>query len=414
MKYGCIGEHLGHSFSKEIHKCIAEYSYELCEVARDSLQDFLAEKNFCGINVTIPYKTDVIPYLDKIDDAAREIGAVNTVVNRKGCLCGYNTDAYGLRALIEHIGVSLKDRKVAVLGSGGTSKTAVVVAKSLGAREVLVVSRTAQSGAIDYKALISEHADTEYLINTTPCGMYPHGDSIAVDPSVFPQLLGVADAVYNPLQTRLVLAARKKGIPAEGGLYMLVAQAVRASEIFLDTQYPIDLTEKTYRKILREKQNVVLVGMPGCGKSTVGRELAETMGRELIDMDAAIVARVGKSIPEIFSEDGEAVFRDLETAVLREDLRYRNGCILATGGGTILRDENVALLRQNGRLYFLDRPLKDLLPTEDRPLASSAEAIQKRYAERYDRYLAIADRQIAVEGDAASVALAIRKDFEET
>ena len=412
MEYGCIGEHLKHSFSAEIHRELASYQYEIREIEPARLGEFLTERDFKGINVTIPYKEKVIPYLFSIDEQAKAIGAVNTVVNRDGKLYGYNTDFYGMSALINKLGLDLTQKKVAVLGTGGTSRTALAVAESMGARSVFRVSRTARDGAIDYEMLCREHADTEIIINTTPCGMYPNPDGVAVDVSHFSRLAGVVDAVYNPLRPQLVLDALKRGIPAEGGLFMLVAQAVRACEIFLDKQFDADTSERIWKRLLRQKENIVLIGMPACGKSTVGRLLGEAMGREVCDMDAMIVQTSGQTIPEIFASVGESGFRDIESRVLKEQLAQRNGLIISTGGGVILRDENVNELRRNGRLYFIDRPLCDLLPTEDRPLGSSREAIRARFEERYDRYCAVADKRIAVEGDAESVAEAIGKDFE--
>lgn len=412
MQYGCIAEHLGHSFSPEIHALLADYSYELCELAPQEVGPFLERGDFLGINVTIPYKGTVIPYLSYVDGEAQRIGAVNTIVNREGRLCGYNTDFYGMRALFDHMGVSLAGKKVAILGTGGTSRTARAVAESLGASEILSVSRGAREGVITYDDLYRNHSDIEILINTTPVGMYPNPDAAVVDVRCFPRLQGVADAVYNPVRSKLVLEASQLGISAEGGLFMLVAQAVRASEIFLDKTYPKGTVERIYEILLRRKENLVLVGMPGSGKSTVGRLLAEHLGREFVDTDTLITDADGREISDIFCEDGEAFFRDLETRVIRESVAQRNGLIVATGGGAILRDENVRALRQNGRLYFLDRALEELLPTPDRPLASSAEDIRKRYEERYERYLSVADRRIEIFGDAEQTASEIGKDFE--
>jgi shikimate dehydrogenase len=312
---------------------------------------------------------------------------------------------------LEEAASILKGKKVAVLGSGGTSRTARAVAESMGSFPVLCVSRAEKDGAIDYDRLYRDHADTQILINTTPCGMYPNPNGVAVDISRFPVLEGVVDAVYNPLRPQLVLDAKARGIVAEGGLYMLVAQAVRACEIFLDVTYPGEVLHRVYQRILKQKENLVLIGMPGCGKSTVGALLAKRLQMPLFDVDAEIVRAAGKSIPEIFAADGEAAFRDLESRVIAEQLALRTGVILATGGGAILRDRNVNELRRNGRLYFLDRPLCDLLPTDDRPLASSAEAIRQRFEERYNRYCAVADCHVAVDGEAARVAEQIEKEW---
>ena len=411
MHYGLIGEKLGHSFSAEIHQKLKSNPYALVELSKDELDAFFAAKDFSAINVTIPYKTAVIPYLSYVDEAANEIGAVNTVVNKNGELWGYNTDFYGLSALISHAGITLQNKKVAILGTGGTSKTALAVAKSLGAKEVLLVSRNAGDGFITYQELTNFHTDIEVLINTTPVGMYPNTEATPVDVSVFPKLSGVIDAIYNPLCTQLILDAQKRGIPAEGGLYMLVAQAVRASELFLNCTYEADTAEHIYQTILNKAENIVLSGMPGAGKSTVGRLLAQELNRPFFDLDEEIVRFAGRSIPEIFATDGEATFRNLETEVLREVLANQKGIVLATGGGAVLRDENVDLLHRNGKICFLDRPLEALLPTSDRPLANSEEAIRRRYEERYERYCTTADYRIDADASPEEVVRRTRKEF---
>ncbi len=410
FKYGCIGEKLKHSFSKEIHNSLADYDYAIIEIAREELEKFATEKKFNAVNVTIPYKEMIIPYLYEIDSRAKEIGAVNTVVNRGGKLYGYNTDFYGMSELIKRIGIDLRDKKVAILGTGGTSKTSLAVAKSMGAREIIRVSRTARENSVTYEELYENHTDTDVIINTTPSGMYPNIFDIPVDLSLFPSLSGVADAVYNPLRTPLILAAKKRGIAAEGGLYMLVAQAVRASEIFIDKKYNTEETDKVFKKIYSEKENIVLTGMPASGKSTVGRLIADAMGREFIDTDDIICEDEGKSIPDIFRENGEKYFRDAETRAVKR-VASLCGKVIATGGGVILREENVDALRENGKLYFIDRPLADIIPTSDRPLASDREAIEKRYNERYAIYNSTADVKINVNSDAEGVKVRIMEDF---
>ena len=411
MKYGCIGEHLKHSFSKEIHGALADYEYEIREIEREALGEFAASRDFLAINVTIPYKEEIMPYLYEIDDKARAIGAVNTVVNRDGRLYGYNTDFFGMASLIRHAGVEIKGKKVIILGTGGTSKTSLAVARALGAREIVRASRTAREDAVAYSEVYERHSDAEVVINTTPVGMFPSIFDSPIDISKFERLEGVIDAVYNPLRTELILSAKERGIAAEGGLYMLVAQGVRASEIFLDTVYPEESLESVFNKIRREKENIVLIGMPASGKSTVGALLAEAYGRELIDTDALIVKKAGKPIPEIFAEDGEAAFRDLESEVIREVARET--CkIIATGGGAVLREGNVRELRKNGRVYFIDRPLASLVPTDDRPLSSTREAIEKRYSERYEIYCASADERIDASCDAVGVSALIKRSFD--
>ena len=408
--YGCIGEKLKHSFSKEIHNALADYDYRIMEIPRDELSAFALEHDFAAINVTIPYKEMIMPYLHEIDAHAKSIGAVNTVVNRDGLLYGYNTDFYGMRSLLEHAGISVMGKKVVILGTGGTSKTALAVAASEGAREVLRVSRDGREGAMTYSELYEKHTDADIIINTTPSGMFPNIFDCPVSIDKFTDLSGVIDAVYNPLRTPLVLSAKERGIPAEGGLYMLVAQAVRASEIFIDTKYEIDDTERVFRKMMRDKENIVLTGMPACGKTTVAKILHKMLGRDVVDTDDLIAKASQKSITDIFAEDGEAAFRDIESEVIRQ-VSTRNGIIIATGGGAILRKENVSALRENGRLYFIDRPLSDLIPTKSRPLASDRAAIEKRYNERYEIYTSTADVKIDADCTSAEVANKIKRDF---
>ncbi len=408
MDYGLIGEKLGHSFSAEIHGYLADYTYTLTEVAREDFDAYAKSRDFKAINVTIPYKEAIIPYLSYIDEGAKEIGAVNTVVNKNGELYGYNTDFFGLSSLVKKIGVSLSGLKVAILGTGGTSKTARAVAKSLGAGEILTVSRTAGDGVITYAELYEKHSDIEYIINTTPVGMYPKIFDTPVDISLFTKLRGIADAIYNPLRTPLVLSAKERNIPAEGGLYMLVAQAVRASEIFLDTEYDENIISKIYDKVLGRKENVVLIGMPASGKTTVGRLVAKELSREIIDTDELIVNKAGMPITEIFKKHGEKYFRDLETEAVKEASAMTN-IVIATGGGAVLREENVKALKEGGRLFFIDRPLDKLIPTSSRPLSSDREAITKRYNERYSIYCDAADVRIDADDTPYAVAEKIIK-----
>jgi shikimate dehydrogenase len=367
-------------------------------------------KDFRGINVTIPYKERVLMHLDEIDESARAIGAVNTVVNRGGKLYGYNTDFYGMEGLIRHAGISIEGKKVAILGTGGTAKTANAVAKSLGAAEILTVSRKKEAGRILYDELYQKHRDTQIIINTTPVGMYPNADVSPLDLTLFKKLSGVIDAVYNPLDTHLICQAKKRAIAAEGGLFMLVAQAVRASEIFMNTTYDDAITEGIYKKILAEKQNIVLIGMPASGKTTVGKRIAEKLGRPFTDTDELITLASGESIPDIFAKHGEKEFRRRESAAIQQASTLV-GNVIATGGGAILNPSNVKNLMQNGRIFFLDRDLEKLIPTEDRPLGSTKEAIEKRYNERYDLYCASCDFRVDANGDIETVANTITEEF---
>ena len=396
MDYGLIGERLPHSFSKEIHEKLGYYQYSLKELKREELRGFILNKNYKALNVTIPYKQDVIPLLDEISPDAQAIGAVNTVVNRGGVLCGYNTDFGGMKALIERAGIVIKYKKVLILGTGGTSLTAAAVCERLGAKEILRVSRSSRGGAITYEQAYSEHCGADVIINTTPCGMFPGIFDCPVDIGRFGRLSGVIDVIYNPLNTRLVLEARGRGIPAEGGLYMLVAQAILAAQLFLDKEMDaVALTNKIYDEIYFEKRNIVLSGMPASGKSTVGKLVAERLGRELLDTDSLIVDREGE-IRRIFEDKGERYFRDLESEVIR-DIAPLSGKVISLGGGAILRPENVTALRQNGEIFFIDRSPEFLIPTDDRPLADKREKLTRLYDKRIDTYMSTAD--YIIDGD---------------
>ena len=396
MKYGLIGEKLSHSFSKEIHESLSDYEYELCEIAREELSSFLSKREFCAINVTIPYKKEVIPHLDEISPEAEELEAVNVIVNRGGRLCGYNTDYDGMRDLILRSGIDLKNKKVLILGTGGTSRTSSLVAKDLGASEVIFVSREKKDGTVDYLEATTLHTDADVIINATPVGMYPNNEECPITLDSFNNLLAVFDAIYNPLRTPLVLEAKKRGIHAEGGLYMLVSQAVKASELFTGAIYDAGKTDEIFNKISTQKENVVLIGMPSSGKSTVGSLLSKLLDKPLVDMDDEIVAHIGMPIAEFFKTHTEEEFRYIESEICKR-ISKRSGIIIATGGGCILKDENVDALRSNGRLYFLDRSPKSLVPTDDRPLATNKNAIIKLFEERFDRYLSVCD--IKVNGD---------------
>ena len=410
MKYGCIGEHLCHSFSKEIHSHIADYEYELRELKPEEVDSFMRERDFLAINVTIPYKEKVIPHLSYIDESARLIGAVNTVVNRSGELFGYNTDFYGMSALAKRAGISFEGKKVLILGSGGTAKTAYAVAVANHAKEVLKVSRKPSETTVLYADIYKYHTDADIIINTTPVGMFPNILDKPIDISKFPRLSGIIDAIYNPQKTPLILEAEARGIKASGGLYMLVMQGIKASEYFLDTKYPDSLSEEVFGKIEAEKKNLVLIGMPSSGKSTVGAILAKRLSRELVDTDDVIKHDTGMCIPDIFERDSESAFRDIESKAVKKTAA-KSGVVIATGGGAVLRRENVNALRQNGKIYFLDRPLDMLTPTFDRPTAHNKAALKKRYEERYSIYEASADCKIDASLPPEAVAEKIISDF---
>ena len=380
MKYGLIGEKLGHSFSPRIHAALGSAPYELCELAPEEVESFLLAHDFKGINVTIPYKQTVIPYLAEIDPAAARIGAVNTILtDENGKLHGYNTDYTGMMYALKKAGIDPKGKKALIIGSGGTSRTVRVVLSDLGASEIAVVSRDPEAakakGAAnvpvevqycDYEAAYSEYHRAEIIINTTPVGMYPRNGKSPLDLSRFPDLEGVMDVVFNPLKTAFLLQARELGIPCTGGLPMLVAQAKAAAEYFLDKKIPDSTVDTIVRALRNEMTNIVLIGMPGSGKTTIGRLLAETLEREFVDIDDVIEEVAKMPIPEIFEKRGEAYFRDLETAVAaKEGMAF--GRVMATGGGIVLREENYTSLAQNSYIVKLERDLAKL-PLEGRPL----------------------------------------------
>lgn len=410
MKYGLIGEHLKHSYSCEIHAQIADYEYELHELPPSGLGGFLKKREFNAINVTIPYKQDVIPYLDEISDTAKRIGAVNTIVNRNGRLYGDNTDFAGMLALAKHIGVDMKGKKVLILGTGGASKTGHALAEYMGAQSVYYVSRSGKDDSISYEQAVTEHSDAQIIINATPVGMFPKQDGRPIDISAFPKLEGVIDAIYNPLRTNLILDAQERGIPAEGGLYMLSAQAVHASAVFRDIPLDESLVDKAFKSVKNDKQSIVLIGMPSSGKTTVGRILAEKCGKQLADTDEYIVRKIGMPISDFFAKHGEAEFRKIEKETVAE-LSATGGRIIATGGGAVLDAENVRALKQNGVLVFLDRRPENLIATDDRPLASRRSALEKLYAERYDIYCAAAELHIDANTTPEAEADAILKEL---
>ncbi len=384
MKCGLLGRKLGHSYSPAIHAHLGDYSYDLFEKEPEELEQFLRHGNFDGINVTIPYKQTVMPYLDHVTDIARELGAVNTIVRRNGKLVGHNTDYWGFRSMLAKSGLIPTGKKCLILGSGGASKVVQAVLQNEDAK-IVVISR---SGENNYQNL-HLHSDAALIVNTTPIGMYPHTGISPVDLSLFSQLEGVLDVIYNPARTQLLLDAEKRGIVAMNGLWMLVAQAKEAAQWFTGTSLPDAQIDRIYYALREQMENIVLIGMPGCGKSTIGRLLAKKTGRAFVDADEEIETLAKKSIPAIFAEDGEAMFRALETRVLTE-LGKRSGLVIATGGGCVTKAENYPLLHQNGRIYWLQRDLENL-PTEGRPLSKNLEEL---YALRASLYAHFADHII--------------------
>ncbi len=390
-----IGERLSHSFSPIIHSKIGSYKYDLKEIEQSEIIDFFIQRDFKGINVTIPYKQTVMPLIDYIDEPAKKIGAVNTVVNRGGRLYGYNTDYYGLKNLLTRSFREFNGKSALILGTGGTSNTAFAVLRDLGVTEIFKVSRSPKQGEIDYSAAENEKNYADIIINTTPCGMFPNSDICPISTDNFDNLKLVVDAIYNPLNSKLILNAKNRGIKAFGGLFMLVSQAVCASEYFFDKKYDMGLCENIFKDILWQKQNIALIGMPAAGKTTIGRVLEEYTSKKLIDTDQLIVKKAKMPITEIFATVGEEGFRRLEAEVIKE-VSLLNDCIISTGGGAVLKQENIENLRQNSIICFIDRDLSELVPTADRPTADSRESIINRYNERIEIYRSSCDFSVEV------------------
>ena len=395
MEYGLIGEKLGHSFSKIIHESLADYTYELCPFPPEELKAFLTKREFKAVNVTIPYKRAVMPFLDEIDDAAREIGAVNTIVNRDGKLFGYNTDYLGFLYSVKSHDVDFAGREVLILGNGGAAQAVKAAAKTLGADTVYTASRTPDED--DERSLsygdLAEHYDVDIIINCTPVGMYPAVDEQVVSLRHFSACQAVFDLIYNPLKTRLLKEAEDMGITAVNGLPMLVAQAKYASELFTGAEIPDSRIEEILLELTLQQSNIVLIGMPSCGKTLTGRALQQYIDKEFVDADAEIIKEAGMEIREIFETYGEEHFRKIESEVIAE-LAKSNGKIIATGGGAVKDPLNMLRLRQNGVIVFIDRELKNLISTTDRPLSSSREAIAQLYKQRYPLYLSYGDLRI--------------------
>ena len=405
--FGLIGETLKHSWSVPIHHELGCEAYRLYELKAEELEPFLKENEIGGLNVTIPYKKTVIPCCASIDPYAAAIGSVNTLVpDENGQLHGFNTDALGLSYIARRSSISFRNAKVIILGSGGTSLTARAVARQEGAREIIVVSR---SGENNYTNL-AHHADADILINTTPVGMYPHNGERPVDLTIFPSLRGVLDVIYNPQRTSLLMQAEAMDIPHSGGLPMLVAQAVRAEEKFFGKAIPDSEIERITAILRRAMTNIILIGMPGSGKTTIGEMLAKMSEREAVDIDEEIVKTTGCSIPELFQTIGEDGFRRMETDAVRKAGK-ESGKIIMTGGGVVTRPENYAPLHQNGRIYQLERALFRL-PVDGRPI-SQKTPVEEIARNRAPLYQAFRDVLVSNNASPEEAAKMIWKDFNE-
>ncbi len=401
LKCGLVGEKLSHSYSVQIHACLADYEYKLYAVPREKAEEMIKSGEFDGLNVTIPYKELAYSLCDELDEFAHEAKSVNTVVHRDGKICGYNTDVFGFMSMVERAGISFEEKNVIILGSGGTSKTAYLAAKKMNAKKITVVSR---SGEVNYDNIYCL-TDTEIIVNTTPVGMYPKNGESPIELCRFSNCTGVVDVIYNPTKTELVFQAEALGIPWVSGLSMLAAQGWRACEIFTGKSLSSDLIDTAVQSVMRSTSNIVLIGMPGSGKSTIAALLAEKTGRRLVDTDEEIRRRFG-SPADIINTRGEEEFRKIETEVLREFGRER-GLIISTGGGIVVRDENLPLLSQNGRIYLIERDLQKLA-TNGRPLSVD---VNKLYAERRDSYFHFADVKVDNNASPEDAAHRIIKEF---
>lgn len=392
MEYGLIGRKLGHSFSKEIHENIGKYNYDLIELDEKQFIEFMQKKEFKAINVTIPYKEQVIPYLHYIQKEAKKINAVNTIINKNGLLYGYNTDYYGLKEMVSFFNIDVYDKNVLILGTGGTSKTVTQVLKDLNVKNITYASTSKKENTISYEQIDSIKQNIEVLINTTPFEMYPNNEREIISLERF-NLKGVIDVIYNPLNSNLILKAKQQNINCCSGLYMLVAQAFYAIEMFINAKLDKRLIEATYYDLLKQKQNIVFIGMPSSGKTTIGMKLSKLINKEFIDIDKEIINIIKMEISEFFKTHSEDEFRDIESKVIAR-VSKMNNVIISTGGGSILRDKNINLLKQNGKLFFLDRNINLLLTTSTRPLSSTKDDLYKLYEKRYPIYLKNCDERI--------------------
>ena len=407
MEYGLIGEKLGHSYSPLIHQCFGDYEYKLYPVSKEEMEKLLKKREFKGLNVTIPYKRDVLPFCDEISPVVKAVGSANTLVMRSNVLYADNTDLPGFLFMLEKGGISLKNKKVLILGSGGTSLTAQAACRAEGARETVVVSR---KGNVTYEDMYAFHTDADVIINATPVGMYPNNLVSPVDIARFPSLSGVADVIYNPARTALLMDAKEARVPQVDGLWMLAAQGWHAARLFLNREIPRDTIDQAYRSVRGQCLNLVFIGMPGSGKTTLGKAAAQKLNRKFVDLDLEIQKRFGP-IPLIFKEKGEKAFRDMESSLV-EEFGKESGLVISTGGGAILKSENVRALRQNGTLCWVRRPV-EALSTEGRPLSTDLEALLAMEKKRTPLYQACADFAIENTKDIESAVKEILEGFNE-
>ena len=419
VKIGCIGKTLKHSFSKQLHHYLSpDFEYSLWELPdKQSFDSFMIKKDFSGINVTIPYKKDVISYLDGLTETAEKIGAVNTVYIKDGKWFGDNTDYIGMKSLINRNNIDIFGKKVLILGTGGTSETALYVCRDMGAKAVKRVSRTPcdkDKNIITYETAYKEYSDADVIINSTPVGMYPNIYSTPVDISEFPNLSGVVDCIYNPIRTNLILDAQEKNIKTASGLYMLIKQGAAASEIFLNRQYEEDTVNRILKQTLMKNDNIVLIGMPGCGKTTIAKKLSEKYNKKLIDTDELLCQKFKTSIKEYFDNHSELEFRREESDLICNTLSKETDCVIATGGGSVLNRDNVRALKRNGKLIYISKSVDYLVFSDSRPLSSNREMLENLYKARLPIYTEAADITVLADGMNLSEAVnSISKKYEE-
>jgi shikimate dehydrogenase len=390
MQKGLLGKKLTHSFSKIIHENLMDYQYNLFEKEEDQLEKFFEEKNFDAINVTVPYKKTVMKYMDYIDEKCQLIGATNTVVNKNNKLYGYNTDYYGFKYMLEKNKVNLDDKKVCILGNGGAAQAIKAVVKDYRVKQTIICKKRVSDETITYDDLYQNHQDIEVLINTSYVGMYPNNFEELIDLNKFNKLEWIIDIIYNPLNTKLLVDAKNKKLNTLNGLEMLVAQAVYAMEYFNDIKLDKQIIDDYYQKLLKKQRNIVLIGMPSCGKTTIGKKLQKALNKECIDIDTQIEKIIKMSIKKYFIKFNELNFREHETAVVK-DISKLNGYIISTGGGVVLKKENMDALKQNGLIIYIKRDLNKLQSTSDRPLSKDDEAVKELYESRYKLYQEYAD-----------------------
>lgn len=410
MEYGLIGENLEHSFSKSLHEDYLNTKYELISLKKEELKDFFIKKEFKGINVTIPYKKEVISYLDEVDPLVKRIGSCNCIINNNGKLKGYNTDYYGFKFLLEENEVSIENKNIAVLGSGGTYKTIKAVLEDLNANNIYCISRNKKDDNYTYEELLSLKVDI--IINTTPIGMYPNNYVNNIDLDKIENLELVIDVIFNPLRTKLLIDAKRKNIKTIGGLQMLVAQGIKSSELFLNKNYTLEEIRSCYFDLWVDKSNIVLIGMPMSGKTTIGHKLKEAFNKEFIDIDKEIVDKENKTINEIFEIYGEDYFRKLENELYTEYSK-KNGLIISTGGGIVKNIDSIYKLKQNGLVVFIDRKIEKMIINNHRPLSKTKEDIERLYKERYELYLNNSDVKINNNGSKKRAVINIVEAFYE-